>query len=125
MIKENILLIFKDRKIVTKNNDFWFKKFSHKYEVEIFFINDYLNLTNYKITSKINDLISSKKIKIVLFEGDHAHIIDYYFIKNISCNVKKGIFLGDDMVWHIVNLVTAQQCDFVFSSEPISVLKYK
>ena len=29
------------------------------------------------------------------------------------------------MVWHIVNLITAQQCDFVFSSEPISVLKYK
>ena len=39
--------------------------------------------------------------------------------------MKKGIFLGDDMVWHIVSLVTAQQCDFVFSSEPISVLKFK
>ena len=49
MIKENILLIFKDRKMVTKNNDFWFAKFNHKYEVEIFFISDYLNLTNHEI----------------------------------------------------------------------------
>ena len=125
MIKENILLIFKDRKMVTKNNDFWFEKFNHKYEVEIFFISDYLNLTNYEITSNINNLINTKKIEIVLLEGDHANIIDYHFIKNITSSVKKGVFLGDDMVWHIVNLITAQQCDFVFSSEPISVLKFK
>ena len=92
MIKENILLIFKDRKMVTKNNDFWFEKFNHKYEVEIFFISDYLNLTNYEITSNINNLINTKKIEIVLLEGDHANIIDYHFIKNISSSVKKESF---------------------------------
>ena len=125
MNRDNILLIFKDRKIVTKNNDFWFEKFNHKYEVEILFINDYLNLSNDEIINKINNLINLKKIQTVLLEGDHAHIIDYHFLKKITNKVKKGIFLGDDMVWHIVNLITAQQCDFVFSSEPISVLKYK
>tara|TARA_B100001057_G_C22816198_1_gene937530 strand:+ start:59 stop:1246 length:1188 start_codon:yes stop_codon:yes gene_type:complete len=125
MTKENILIIFKDKKLVTKNNDFWFEKFNHKYEVEILFINDFLNLTNNEIINNINNLINSKKIQTVLFEGDHAHIIDYYFLRKISNKVKKGIFLGDDMVWHIVNLITAQQCDFVFSSEPISVLKFK
>ena len=125
MTKENILIIFKDKKLVTKNNDFWFEKFNHKYEVEILFINDFLNLTNNEIINNINNLINSKKIQTVLFEGDHAHIIDYHFLRKISNKVKKGIFLGDDMVWHIVNLITAQQCDFVFSSEPISVLKFK
>ena len=117
MTKENILIIFKDKKLVTKNNDFWFEKFNHKYEVEILFINDFLNLTNNEIINNINNLINSKKIQTVLFEGDHAHIIDYHFLRKISNKVKKGIFLGDDMVWHIVNLITAQQCDFVFSSE--------
>ena len=104
----------KDKKLVTKNNDFWFEKFSHKYEVEILFINDFFNLDNNEIINNINNLINSKKIQTVLFEGDHANIIDYHFLKRISNKVKKGIFLGDDMVWHIVNLITAQQCDFVF-----------
>ena len=83
MNRDNILLIFKDRKIVTKNNDFWFEKFNHKYEVEILFINDYLNLSNDEIINKINNLINLKKIQTVLLEGDHAHIIDYHFLKKI------------------------------------------
>ena len=63
MNKENILLVFKDRKIVTKNNDFWLEKFKHKYEVEILFINDYLNLSNNEIINQINNLINLKKFK--------------------------------------------------------------
>lgn len=122
---EKVLFIFKDRKLVTKNEEFWITKFNHKFKVETFFIKDHLKLTNQEIVNQINKTINEDNIKIVLFEGDHANIIDNDFIKNISDNVKKGIFLGDDMVWHIVNLITAQQCDFVFSSEPISVLKYK
>ena len=29
------------------------------------------------------------------------------------------------MVWHYLNVVTAQSCDFVFSSCPISALKFQ
>jgi len=125
MIKENILFVFKDRKLITKNDEFWHEKFKHKYYVETLFINDHLNFTNDKIIKLINNIIEKNNIKTILFEGDHAHIIDIRFIRNISNKVKKGIFLGDDMVWHLVNLISAQECDFVLTSEPISVLKFK
>jgi len=122
---KNVLFIFKDRKSVTINNDFWVNKFSHKFNINKFFINDNLNLTNNKIISKINKIINEKKIEVVLLEGDHAHIIDYNFIDKLDNRVKKGIFLGDDMVWHQLNLISAQSCDFVFSSCPISTLKFQ
>jgi len=93
--------------------------------VSVFFLKDHLALSNYEILNKINQIINEKKIDIVLLEGDHANIVNIDFIRDISNKVKKGIFLGDDMVWHIVNLISAQQCDFVFSSEPISVFKFK
>ncbi len=125
MTKENILFVFKDRKLVTKNDKFWYEKFNHNYNIETFFINDYLNFINDKIIELIDNIIEKNNIKTILFEGDHAHIIDNKFIKNISNKVKKGIFLGDDMVWHLVNLISAQECDFVLTSEPISVLKFK
>ena len=125
MTKENILFVFKDRKLVTKNDKFWCDKFKLKYNVETLFINDHLNFTNDKIIGLINNSIETNSIKIILFEGDHAHIIDNEFVKKISNKVKKGIFLGDDMVWHLVNLISAQECDFVLTSEPISVLKFK
>ena len=116
MIKENILFVFKDRKLITKNDEFWHEKFKHKYYVETLFINDHLNFTNDKIIKLINNIIEKNNIKTILFEGDHAHIIDIRFIRNISNKVKKGIFLGDDMVWHLVNLISAQECDFVLTS---------
>ena len=122
---KNVLFIFKDRKSVTINNDFWVNKFSHKFNINKFFINDNLNLTNNRIISKINKIISEKKIEVVLLEGDHAHIIDYNFIDKLDDEVKKGIFLGDDMVWHQLNLISAHSCDFVFSSCPISALKFQ
>ena len=122
---EKVLFIFKDRKSVTLNNDFWENKFKHKYNVNKFFINDNLNLTNNKIISKINQIINEEKINIVLLEGDHAHIIDYNFIDRLDNRAKKGIFLGDDMVWHQLNLISAHSCDFIFSSCPISTLKFQ
>lgn len=122
---KNVLFIFKDRKSVTLNNDFWSDKFKYKFNVTQFFLNDNLRLSNIKIINLINEIITSKKINLILFEGDHAHIIDYKFINNINKNIKKGIFLGDDMVWHNLNLITAQSCDFVFSSCPISALKFQ
>ena len=125
MSAKNVLFIFKDRKSVTLNNDFWSEKFKNKYKVTQFFINDFLYFTNKKIISEINKLISSNDIEIVLLEGDHAHIIDYDFIKALNNKTKKGIFLGDDMVWHNLNAISAQSCDFVFSSCPLSALKFQ
>ena len=125
MFSKNVLFIFKDRKSVTLNNDFWSDKFRNKYNVYQFFINDYLNLSNSKIISSINKNIILNKIDLILFEGDHAHIINYNFINGINRKIKKGIFLGDDMVWHNLNLITAHSCDFVFSSCPISTLKFQ
>jgi hypothetical protein len=125
MTIKNVLFIFKDRKSVTINSDFWSAKFENKYVVTQFFLNDFLYLSNHNIINKINKTISSDEIDIVLLEGDHAHIINYEFIKALDNKVKKGIFLGDDMVWHNLNAITAQSCDFVFSACPISVLKFK
>jgi hypothetical protein len=125
MSAKNVLFVFKDRKSVTLNNDFWSEKFKNKYKVTQFFINDFLYLSNKKIISEINKIISSNDIEIVLLEGDHAHIIDYNFIKSLNNKTKKGIFLGDDMVWHNLNAISAQSCDFIFSSCPISALKFQ
>ena len=125
MSAKNVLFVFKDRKSVTLNNDFWSEKFKNKYKVTQFFINDFLYLSNKKIISEINKIISSNNIEIVLLEGDHAHIIDYNFIKSLNNKTKKGIFLGDDMVWHNLNAISAQSCDFIFSSCPISALKFQ
>ena len=125
MTSNNLLFIFKDRKSVTLNHDFWIDKFQIKYNVFNFFINDKIQLSNDKIIAEINKIILKEKINIVLFEGDHAHIINDEFISIVSNQVKKGIFLGDDMVWHLVNLISAQQCDFVLTSEPISSYKFQ
>ena len=64
-------------------------------------------------------------ISVVLFEGDHASLIDYNFIFDVSNKVKKGLFLGDNMEWHQVNLITGSACDFIFPEDPISVLKFR
>ena len=125
MQSQNLLFIFKDRKSVTLNHDFWVDKFKNKFNVFTLFLNDKIQLSNNEIILKINNFILKEDISTILLEGDHAHIIDDEFIKKISSNVKKGIFLGDDMVWHLVNLITAQQCDFVFTSEPISSYKFQ
>tara|TARA_B100001057_G_scaffold459156_1_gene509056 strand:+ start:14 stop:1207 length:1194 start_codon:yes stop_codon:yes gene_type:complete len=121
----NLLFIFKDRKSVTLNHDFWIDKFKIKYNVFTFFVNDKIELSNKEIISEINKFILKEKIQIVLFEGDHAHLIDDEFIEKILPNIKKGIFLGDDMVWHLVNLISAKKCDFVLTSEPISSYKFR
>ena len=60
-----------------------------------------------------------------MFEGDHTHIIDYDFVSRINKKTKKGLFLGDDMVWHYLNAISAQSCNFVLTSEPISALKFE
>ena len=124
--KQNkIFLIFKEKKRVTPLHEFWFDKFQKKNQVSIFFINEHLEKTNKEIIQNINKIIESKNISVVLFEGDHASLIDYNFIFDVSNKVKKGLFLGDNMEWHQVNLITGSACDFIFPEDPISVLKFR
>ena len=123
MEKESILLIFKDKKKITKNQDFWKDKFLKRYYVHDLYLYDFIDLTNKKIIELINKKIIELKIKIVLIEGDHLALIDYHFVSSINDKVKKGLFLGDDSEWHQVNLITASACDFVLT-DPVSVLKF-
>ena len=124
MLKDSILLIFKDKKKVTKNQDFWIKKFSKGYNVYDFYIYEHLYLTNSKIVDLINKKIISENIKIVLIEGDHLAINDFIVISQINNKIKKGLFLGDDPEWHQVNLISAAACDFVLT-DSLSSLKFK
>ena len=119
MNKNSILIIFKDKKKVTKNQDFWNDKFSKKYNTSHLYLYDYIHLSNKKISELINKKIIELDVGSVIFEGDHMSSIDYNFINLISKKIKKGIFLGDDSVWHQVNLITASACDFVLT-DPVS-----
>ena len=53
MFSDNILLVFKDRKSVTKNNDYWTDKLKQVTTLQ-FFLNDHLSLTNEEIIKSIN-----------------------------------------------------------------------
>jgi hypothetical protein len=123
MDKNSILIIFKDKKKVTKNQDFWNDKLSKKYKVSHLYLYDYMKYSNKKISEVINKKIIDLNVGIIIFEGDHMSSIDYNFINLISKNVKKGFFLGDDSVWHQVNLITASACDFVLT-DPVSSFKF-
>ena len=121
---KKILLIFKDRKKITKNHEFWYDKLSLKYDVEMIFLEEYLHLTNLKIIRFINSKVKSERIDYTIFEGDHVDIIDKTFIDSITNETLKGLFLGDDNEWHEVNRINSAGCDFIFTSCPISTLKF-
>jgi len=124
MQKKPILIIFKDKKKVTKNQDFWIDKFSKGYIVHDFYLYEYLYMTNTKIIETIDKIIISNNIETLLIEGDHLAINDYMIVNSINKKVKKGLFLGDDPEWHQVNLITAAACDFVIT-DSLSALKFK
>jgi hypothetical protein len=122
---EKILLVFKDKKKVTKNHEFWNDKLSLKYSVKNFFLEDYLNYTNLQILKILNQIIIKDNFKYTAIEGDHNSIIDKLFIDKITNQTIKGIFLGDDNEWHDVNKINSFSCDFVFTACPISALRFK
>ena len=122
---EKILLVFKDKKKITKNHEFWNDKLSLKYNVKNFFIEDYLNYTNLQILQILNELIKKDNFKYTVIEGDHNLIIDKLFIDKITNKTIKGIFLGDDNEWHDVNKINSFSCDFVLTACPISALRFK
>ena len=123
--KNSILILFKERKKETPNSFFYERKFSRKYKITIIYISDYLSLSNHKLANKINNVIKDQNISVVLFEGDHISIFDIKFLESIDNNVKKGLFLQDDYMYHYINRITASACDFVFTGCPLSVLKFQ
>ena len=60
---------------------------------------------------------------IITMSDFFIHIL--LFIELIDANIKKGIFLQDDYMYHYVNRITASACDFVFPADPLSVLKFQ
>ena len=121
--KDQILIIYKDQKTVTKNQEFWNDKFSNKFNVNHLYLYDYIHLTNKNIIDVIKKKITELKVDKIMFEGDHLSLIDYNFIKSFEGNLKKGLFCGDDTEWHQVNLLTGCACDFVLT-DPVSSLKF-
>ena len=75
ILKDQILIVYKDQKIVTKNQEFWNDKFSNKYKVNYLYLYDYIHLTNRKISEIIKQKIIELKVDKILFEGDHLSII--------------------------------------------------
>jgi len=118
---DNLLFVFKESR---HNSDFFIRKFSNKYNVSHIFLRDKLNKTNNEIKNFINEIIQEKKINTIIFEGDHLSEINFEFIDSFN-KVKKGICLLDDYMYHEVNLITAQACDFVLTTCPISASKFE
>ena len=123
--KESILILFSARKQETPNTFFFEKKFSLIYNTKILYISDYLRDNNFTISKKINNILKEEKISIVLFQGDGLSIMDINFINSINNNVKKGMLVWDDMMYHDRNRITASACDFVLSGCPLSVFKFQ
>ena len=124
-IKESILILFSERKQETPNTFFFENKFSLIYNTKILYISDYLKDNNLTITKKINNILREEKISTILFQGDGLSIMDTNFINSINNNVKKGMLVWDDMMYHDTNRITASACDFVLSGCPLSVIKFQ
>ena len=120
-MKKKVLIVFKYSHGL---NNQVIKKFSNYYETESLYINDLKNINFEGIISKINDLIKSKNIQIVVFDVDYFKFINLFFIERINCE-KKVLWTGDDFELHAINSITASSCDLVLSTCPLSVLKYK
>ena len=118
---EVILFIFKNRRWP---QEFIINKFSHYYKTEKIFISDIIEKNNREIIKFINQTIKKNNISAVIFEGDHISIFNFNFIKSIK-GTKKGILLFDDFMYHDINLLTAQACDFVLTGCPHSSIKFK
>ena len=111
-MKKNILIIFKEKKGGRVFDFYLERKFSKKFNVSIFYLDQFLYLTTKNIIKKINKKIKFSKIDVVLFEGDHVSIIDTEFVDQIDKTVKKGLLQFDDPYYHFENLILSTSMDF-------------
>ena len=120
-MKKKVLIVFK---YPHRWNNQVIKKFSNYYDTENLYISDLKNINFKEIVNKINNLIKSKNIEIVVFDPDYFKFINLFFIQKIKAK-KKIIWTGDDFELHSMNAITASECDLILSTCPLSVLKYK
>ena len=120
-MKKKVLIIFKYPHGWNKDV---INKFSNYYDTEFLYVSNFENKNFVEIVKEINDLISLKKIEIVVFDPDYFKFINYFFVQKINCK-KKILMTGDDFHLHELHSITASACDMVLSSDPLSVLKYK
>ena len=99
-------------------------KFSNYYKTEHLYLNEIQNNNFTETINKINNLIKSKDIEIVVFDVDYFKFLNLFFINKINCKTKI-IWTGDDFELHEMNAITASACDIVLSACPLSVLKYQ
>ena len=120
-MKKKVLIVFK---YPHRWNNQVIKKFSNYYDTEKLYISDLKNINFKEVINKINNLIKSKNIEIVVFDPDYFKFINLFFIQKIKAK-KKIIWTGDDFELHSMNAITASECDLILSTCPLSVLKYK
>ncbi len=120
-MKKKVLIVFK---YPHRWNNQVIKKFSNYYDTENLYISDLKNINFKEVVNKINNLIKSKNIEIVVFDPDYFKFINLFFIQKIKAK-KKIIWTGDDFELHSMNAITASECDLILSTCPLSVLKYK
>ena len=118
---ENLMFIFKEPRYY---DEFFIRKFSYKYNVFYIHLNNHFKKTTKEILHFIKEEIVNKKIQTVIFEGDHLSIIDYEFI-NFFNNIKKGLLILDDFMYHEVNSISGLACDFLLTACPLSSSIYK
>ena len=118
---ENLMFIFKGPRYY---DEFYIRKFSYKYNVFYIHLNNHFKKTTKEILHFIKEEIINKKIQTVIFEGDHLSIIDYEFI-NFFNNIKKGLVMLDDFMYHEVNSISGLACDFLLTACPLSSSIYK
>ena len=94
---KQVLLVFKDKKKITKNHEFWDDKLSLKFIVHKIFLTDLLHLTNLEIIKLINKKIFTKKIDFTIFEGDHVDIIDETFLYNAKENFELKTLTSENL----------------------------
>jgi len=116
-VKNNILIIFKE-KTNGRVFDFYLeRKFSKEFNVDILYLDQYFFLTTKNIIKKINEKIRFNKVDIILFEGDHVSIIDIAFVNQIDKTVKKGLLSFDDNYYHYENLILSTSMDFTLVAD--------
>lgn len=105
-------------------NHFLINKIKLFFNLEVFFLNENLNLSLKEIKIKLNNIILNRNIEIAFFEGDYLSFINYEFINDIKIK-KKILCLTDDFDMHEVNHITARSCDGILTSCPISNLRFE
>ena len=72
-MKKKVLIVFK---YPHGWNNQVIKKFSNYYDTEHLYINDLENINFKEVVNKINNLIKSKNIEIVVFDADYFKFIN-------------------------------------------------